>query len=227
MPNPAPVRATTQDHLEIEDISHNLVILKDGSCALVLQTTAVNFSLLSEAEQDALIYAYAALLNSLTFSIQIVIRSQKKNINSYLSLLDKQETKIQNPKLKAQLKNYREFIQKTVQENEVLDKKFYIIIPFSSLELGVGSTLASLTKRKPGLPLDKDQIIQRATVSLAPKKDHLLGQLNRLGLKARQLTTPELIKLFYRSYNPSSGSAEFSPDHQAVVPLVQAAVSKK
>jgi len=223
---PAPIKASTQDHLDIEDISQNLVILKDGSCALILQTTAVNFSLLSETEQDATIYAYAALLNSLTFPIQILIRSQRKNINSYLTLLANQEARLTNPKLKTQLQHYRQFVQKIVQENEVLDKKFYIIIPFSSLELGITSALTKLTKKKPGLPFEKNHIIQRATASLAPKKDHLLGQLSRLGLKARQLTNPELIKLFYSAYNPQAGSAEFETKKSHPVPLVQAAVAK-
>lgn len=227
MTSPAPIRASTQDHLDIEDIKDNLVILKDGSCCLVLRTSAVNFSLLSESEQDALIYAYAGLLNSLTFPIQIIIRSQRKNISSYLTLLAAQETKLKNPKLKTQLQKYRQFIQKTVQENEVLDKKFYIVIPFSSLELGITSTLTSLTKKKTGLPFSKEHIIQRAQANLAPKRDHLLGQLARLGLKVKQLTTPELIKLFYHYYNPQAGSAEFADSSDYQAPLVQAAVSSE
>jgi len=81
MINPAQTQST-QSHLDIEDIRDNLVILKDGSCCLILQTTAVNFSLLSEGEQDATIYSYAGLLNSLTYSVQILIKSQKKDINS-------------------------------------------------------------------------------------------------------------------------------------------------
>ena len=83
-----PVRATSQEHLDIEDIRDDLVIMKDGGAVLVITTTAINFGLLSEREQDATIYAYAALLNSLTFPIQILIRSQKKDITGYLRLLD-------------------------------------------------------------------------------------------------------------------------------------------
>ncbi|HCQ92586.1 TPA: hypothetical protein DIU13_01235, partial [Candidatus Beckwithbacteria bacterium] len=124
---PAPIKASTQDHLDIEDIRNDLVILKDGSCCLILQTTAVNFSLLSEGEQDATIYAYAGMLNSLTFPVQILIHSQKKNIQSYLALLNTQEQKIKNPLLKGQLVKYRDFITQTVKENDVLDKKFYIV----------------------------------------------------------------------------------------------------
>lgn len=225
MVNPAPIISSTQDHLDIEDIRDNLVLLKDGACCLLLSTTAVNFSLLSESEQDAIIYAYAGLLNSLTFPIQIVITSQKKNIANYLSLLAAQKQKITNPLLKSQLEKYYSFIQKTVQENEVLDKKFYLAIPFSSLELGVSTALTSSLKKSPGLPMDKDTIIARAKNVLLPKRDHLLKQLVRIGLKAKQLITPELIKLFYGYYNPDSGNVEFDADGGYDTPIVAAAVS--
>jgi hypothetical protein len=222
MPNPTNL-PTTQNHLDIEDIRDNLVILKDGSCCLILQTTAVNFSLLSEGEQDATIYSYAGLLNSLTFPIQILIRSQKKNINSYLNLINQQKQRIKNPLLLGQLEKYHQFIQQTVAENEVLDKKFFLIIPFSSLEMGIKSTLSSTFKKSSSLPYDKDFIIQKASTSLVPKRDHLISQLTKLGLKTKQLTTPELIKLFYEHYNEDAGSAEFSKPSSS---LVEAAVSK-
>ena len=76
----APIRATTQEFLEIEDIIDDTLILKNGAAAIVLETTAVNFGLLSEEEQDALIYSYAAFLNSLSFTLQIVIMSKKMTI---------------------------------------------------------------------------------------------------------------------------------------------------
>lgn len=218
--------ASTQSHLDIEDIRDNLVILKDGSCCLILQTTAVNFSLLSEGEQDATIYSYAALLNSLTFSIQIIINSQKKNINSYLSLLNTQKQTIKNPLLKTQVEKYYQFVQKIVTENEVLDKKFYVVIPFSSLELGISSALGSAFKKKAaGLPFPIDYILQKAKTSLFPKRDHLISQLIRLGLTTKQLTTPELIKLFYQAYNPDSGSVDFPDNAGYNAPLVTAALN--
>src|SRR3989344_4182396 len=191
---PAPIKASTQDHLDIEDIRNDLVILKDGSCCLILQTTAVNFSLLSEGEQDATIYAYAGMLSSLTFPVQILIHSQKKNIQSYLALLNTQEQKIKNPLLKGQLVKYRDFITQTVKENDVLDKKYYII--------------------------------QKAATALVPKRDHLVGQLTRLGLKAKQLTTPELIKLLFGYYNPDAGSADFADKAGYDAPIIEAAVSE-
>jgi len=218
---------STQEHLDIEDISDGLVLTKDGSCCLILQTTAVNFSLLSETEQDATIYAYAGLLNSLTFSVELVIKSQKKDINSYLTLLNSQRQKITNPLLKTQLEKYYEFVKKTVAENEVLDKKFYLVVPFSSLELGISSALSSTLRKKPGLPFPKDYILQKAKTALVPRRDHLLSQLTRLGLKARQLSTPELIRLFYSSYNPGSGMIEFPDNPGYDAPIVGASVNQE
>lgn len=197
-----PIRASTQEQLPIEEITEDLVILKDGSCAMVLFVSAVNFDLLSEREQDAIIYAYGALLNSLTFPVQILIRSQKKDISSYLELLAIQEAKKKNTPLVSELiVAYRKFVAEMVKKNNVLDKKFYIIIPFSALELGAAQTLTSLVKKSKGLPFGKDYILQKAKISLLPKKDHLTRLFNRVGLITKQLVTKDLIRLYYEIYN--------------------------
>ena len=45
------IRSSTQAFTEIVDINHDIALFVDGSCALVISTTAVNFGLLSEKEQ--------------------------------------------------------------------------------------------------------------------------------------------------------------------------------
>lgn len=212
-----PIRATTQEFLEIEDIRDNLVLLDDGSCVMVVETTAVNFGLLSEKEQEALIFAYAGLLNSLSFPIQIYIRSKRKDISGYLKQLEVAEAKQTNELLANRIRRYREFVAATVKERNVLDKKFYIVIPFSALELGIGNVSPIKAKKK--LPLPKNQILTRAKTVLSPKRDHLLRQLNRLGLKGTQLTTQRLIDLFHDIFNAST---EYRPtDIDGVItPLV-------
>ncbi len=199
----AAIRGSTQEHLEIADIADDLVIMKDGSVALVIAVSAVNFGLLSEKEQEAIIFAYAGMINSLNFSIQIVVRSQQKDISHYLTLLEQEENKQTNPLLKSQIGSYRKFIAQTVKENNVLDKKFYVIIPFSSLELGVG------TKKPP-----QATILERAKVALMPKRDHLMRQMGRLGLRAKQLTTAELIEVYYEIYN--AGKVQKEPKFEKI-----------
>ena len=199
MATAAKIKASTQEHLDIDDVIEDLVLLKTGWVALVISTTAVNFDLLSEAEQDATIYAYGALLNSLTFPIQILIRTKKADITSYFQSLSEAEQTQPNPDLKRQIQKYEDFIQATVQQKTVLEKEFYLVINFSPLELG----LRSATFKKPQTKKSKIQLVTDAKSALFPKRDHLVKQLARLGLTARQLTTQELIELFYDIYNPA------------------------
>jgi len=177
----------TQKHLSIADITDNIILLKDGGGALVIQVSAVNFGLLSEREQLAIISTFAQMLNSLSFSIQILIFSERLNINSYLTLLDKAQKLQNNPLLSKLMTNYKQFIQNTIKENDVLDKKFYIIIPLYQLELG--------------LTPSRQVLQQKIKTVLLPRRDQVVKQLSRVGLKANQLTTKELIELFYDIYN--------------------------
>ncbi|OGE33179.1 hypothetical protein A3C99_00365, partial [Candidatus Daviesbacteria bacterium RIFCSPHIGHO2_02_FULL_37_9] len=180
---------TTQEFLPIEDIRDDLVILKDGSVGMVIQTSAVNFDLLSQNEQLAIIGSFAALLNSLSFSIQILIRSKRLDISNYLEILKKAEGTQKNPLLQMMMIKYRNFVSSIIRENEVLDKQFYVVISVSSLELGL--------VKKTG------QNLQKAITILIPRRDHILRQLARIGLKSNQLTTEKLISLYYDMYNES------------------------
>lgn len=217
---------STQFHLDIEDIRDDLVVLKDGSAALVIQTTAVNFGLLSEKEQDAMIYAYGGMLNSLTFPIQIVVVSAKKDISAYLKLLEKEEQKAEKPIFKEQIRLYYEFVKKIVSENQILDKRFYISIPFSSLELGLKSAKSSIFgENKLQLPLN--YILEKAKNVLLPKRDHITRQLSRIGLKSEQLKTQQLIELFYNLYNPEAiGTHNLVDAKEYTTPVVAATTTK-
>ncbi|MCK4588678.1 hypothetical protein KAT60_02585 [Candidatus Woesebacteria bacterium] len=197
-----PLTATSQKHLPLADITEDIALYKDGGAAIVLESTSLNFGLLSEKEQQAVIAAYAALLNSLSFPIQIIVRSQRKDISNYLKYLDEAAQKIQNPKLAYLMKDYRQFITETVKKKNVLGKRFYLAIPFSPLELGVTKSILTTTRGTGPLPFPKKYVIKKAKVILYPKRDHLIRQVGRLSIKLRQLSTTELIALFFDIYNP-------------------------
>lgn len=181
---------TTQEHIPIKYISDDLIFLKSGGGALILQVSAVNFGLLSEREQFGIITSFAQMLNSLSFSIQIVIRSKRLNISSYLSLLDKAQKTQLNPLLSKMMTSYRQFIQTLIKENEVLDKKFYVIVPLFKLELG--------------LVTSKERLDQKIKTVLLPRRDQVIRQLARSGLKATQITSEKLLELFFDIYNEIS-----------------------
>lgn len=204
-----PIRASTQVFTEIEDIDHDLILYSDGSASLIIATTAVNFGLLSDKEQEAIIYAYAGLLNSLSFPVQILIQTKHKDISAYLRLLEEQEKRQKNPKLEKSIHGYRIFVASMVKEKDVLDKKFYIVLPFSSVELGVSAS--SLIGKKPaGLPYEKSYIYDRAQTVLLPKRDHIIRLLARVGLHATQLDNEQLIKLMFSMYNPGAPAPDVS-----------------
>lgn len=203
-----PIRSSTQRFTEIETIDHNIVLFVDGACAMVVGATAVNFGLLSEKEQDAIIYAYAGLLNSLSFPIEILIRTQHKDVTAYLRTLEDQEKKQKNPKLATSIHNYRLFVAATVKEKDVLDKKFYLVLPFSYLELGVSANVLMGGNKKRGLPYPKTYIFEKALTVLTPKIDHVVRLLNRIGLQAKQLNSEQLARLYFEIYNQGAPTAE-------------------
>ncbi|PIP57436.1 hypothetical protein COX03_03175 [Candidatus Woesebacteria bacterium CG22_combo_CG10-13_8_21_14_all_39_10] len=197
-----PLTASSQNHLPISDICEDVVLFKDGGAALVMESTSLNFSLLSEKEQEAVIAAYSALLNSLSFSIQIMVRSQKKDISSYMNYLDESAKKIANPGLYRLMQSYRKFIVESIKKKNVLGKRFFVVLPFSALELGVAKSVLSITKGKGTLPYPKSYVIKKAKVVLYPRRDHLIRQMGRLGIKLRQLGTEEIVGLYHEIYNP-------------------------
>ena len=198
--------SSTQDHLEVKDIVDDLVITKSGSVALVIQTSAINFDLLAEYEQDGKVYAFAGLLNSLDFHIQILIRTRRVDISNYVDYLKEQEKDSMSEGLRKQLRIYTEFIQNLIVQNDVLDKNFFIVVPFNPAgEVPVGNLIQSKKTREEmeqHMQMKQDQLIEKAKIFLYPKRDHILKQLGRMGLFGHQLTTKELITEFYTIYNP-------------------------
>ena len=128
---------TTQVFLDIFDITNNLVITKTGSAAVVLTVDAMNFGLLAEEEQDGVIYAYAGLLNSINYPIQIIIQSKTKDVTNYLRLLQDQEETAPNRQIQQRIRQYRQFVTNLIKERNVLDKQFYVAISASPTELGL------------------------------------------------------------------------------------------
>lgn len=170
-------KATTQKFIEILDIADNIVLLTTGYACSIIEVKATNFALLSQEEQNARVLSYSSLLNSLSFPIQILIRSKKIDISSYLRLLADEAEKNQNQLLKNQIRLYKDFVTELVKTNAVLDKKFYIAIPYSALEGGPAKT------------------------KLFSKAEGLHAQLRRMSLASKTLDNEGLVKLFYEIYN--------------------------
>lgn len=201
----------TQDHLEVKEIIDDIVLTKSGSAAIVIQTSAINFDLLAEYEQDSKIYAFAGLLNSLNFHIQILIRTRRIDISTYVEYLKSQESKAMSEGLKRQLKIYTEFIQNLIVQNDVLDKNFFIVIPYNpagEINPNILNKKKSKDEKAKYQAMKQEQLLEKSKIFLYPKRDHLLKQISRMGLFGHQLTNKELVAEFYTIYNPDEENAD-------------------
>ena len=198
------IHSSTQDFTEIIDILDDIVFLKGGHACMIMEVSSVNFFLLSQDEQNARIYGYMSLLNSLSSSIEILIVSRRIDLGSYIKLIEERISNIQNQKIREQLTLYRDFIKDLIKGEGLLDKKIYIVIPFSQLELGVATTVKTQAMDKKNSPLSEG--VKSALLS---KRNNIATQIERMGLIARSLSTNELIKLNYELFNQEFITLDF------------------
>ncbi|MFZ2970917.1 MAG: hypothetical protein WA063_07265 [Minisyncoccia bacterium] len=193
---------STQKYLEIAEIKDSVVVMKSGSLRSVLMVSSINFALKSIDEQDAIIYHYQSFLNSLDFSIQIVINSRKLNIENYLDVLRETEKRQTNELMRMQTASYIEYIQGLVKMANIVSKTFYIVIPFSTAEskesgmskLKATASASQIISNREVFEKYRDQLFQRV--------DHIIENLSGAGLRMTMLNTQELIELYYNLYNP-------------------------
>ncbi len=178
------------------------MVLKDGSMRIVLLCSSLNFALKSPEEQNAIIFQFQNFLNSLEYPIQIQIQSRRIDLSSYLAELEKQRGNITNPLLERQTADYIDFVKQLVQVANVMDKKFFLIIPWSSPNLKPEGFLSKLFPKKGTRFLIDDVRFQTAKAELSQRANVIASGLSSIGIRAVQLTTQELIELYYQAYNP-------------------------
>lgn len=205
------INPRSQDYIDIVDIKNDILILTGGRFRLVVETTAVNFDLLSEDEQNATIFAYANLVNSLDYPLQILVRTRQVDITSYVQYLKGHLRNQPTAALREQLSEYIEFSQQLVVDNTVLQKAFYIIIPYFQATAGQSKSkslmdvLPFMGKKTTAEKTDlSPETLEKIKRELVQRFEELRWQFKRLGIQIRYLTTEELIRLFYEIYNPEA-----------------------
>ena len=200
----------TQQFLDIAEIKEDVIVLKNGSFRGVLAVSSINYDLKSSEEQDAIINQYQNFLNSLDFPIQVLINSRKLNINSYLEFLDGKEKYQTSELLRIQTAEYRNFIQQLVSVSNIMDKNFFIILPFSPIEnknKGFLSNIFSIFSAKNDIAQKKENFETYKT-QLFQRMDHIAAGLSGLGVRVTPLRTQEIIELLYNAYNSNIFNSE-------------------
>jgi len=195
--------------IDIEEIKSNTLILKDGSLRQVLIVGGINFFLKSEEEQKIILSAYQNFLNSLEFPIQIVIHSRKINIQKYINNLIEIKNKENSHLLQNQIEEYIEFISGFVKQNAIMSKNFFVIVPFSPINIKIKDALTNkipffFTKKNQSENTQKDEDFNENLNQINQRTAQIIDGLASIGLDAVVLNDEQLIELFYNYYNPET-----------------------
>lgn len=194
----------TVQHLDIAEVRDDMVILKDGTVRAVLLVSSINFALKSDEEQEAIIQAYMSFLNSLEYSLQIVIQSRRMNIEGYMQALSEQERKTTNELLRAQIADYRTFVSELVEIGQIMQKRFYVVVPYDPLtnkKKNFWTKLSESLSPAAAANLNEKQLTDRIE-QLSRRVEVISSQLNSMGLSSVRLDTQGLIEVYYNVYNP-------------------------
>lgn len=201
----------SQDLVGIDEIKDNTLLLKNGGLRQILMVSGVNVALKSEEEQGVLTLQYQNFLNGLDFPLQMAVHSRKVNIENYLHSLQERKKQEASPLLQNQIEEYEKFIRDFVQENAIMEKIFFVIIPFAPVVLPSGSEVSSFLpffkKSKDQESREKEQKFmsyKESLAQIAQRVNHVIDGLHTMGLEVRLLNNEELIELFYNYYNPET-----------------------
>jgi hypothetical protein len=205
---------TTQDFLDFEEIREGTIVLKNRAIRGVLLVSSTNFALQSQEEQDAVVYQFQSFLNSLDFSLQVVIQSRRLNITGYLDRLQELENKQTNELLKIQTTEYRKFVGSLIKGGSILAKNFFVVVPFTLLETAPGGKdRSNPLKKRPKLAGKlSDNEFARMKTQLWQRLEFVALGLRRMGLHVAPLNSEEIIELLWTWYHPEEAEVGYYPE---------------
>lgn len=197
MPQPLP----SQSFVNIEDIKNEVVYLKGGGLRKVLIVNGINFDLKSEEEQGIILGGFQQFLNTLDYSVQLSIHSRKVNTSRYLENINYRKEEEENDLLRIQITEYIDFVKSFVEENPIISKEFFVVVPYERSEtkakmkkvLGSSGTSSEEEQKEP---------VEKSLEQLQYRVDQVTEGLERIGLRVSTLNNDELVELFYNLYNP-------------------------
>ncbi len=228
-PQPAPVASaapqtaplikedptSTQATLLISEIRDSMVIMKDGSFRAVVACKSINFDLMSETEREGVEYSYQNFLNSLHFTTQILIRSQRVDIGPYIERLSEIRKNNDNMLLGVLMDDYINFIDILSQEANIMDKSFFIVIPYytsvdaEKLVLQTKNLFRSFSKNKGPVATKIDRTTyDKANTEMNNRVEAVIAGLFQIGIQSVRLNTKELGELYYNFNNPDTAVRE-------------------
>jgi hypothetical protein len=195
---------TTQSFVPVKEVRNGVVVLKNDGYRGILMCSSINFALKGEDEQRAIIGGFQSLLNTLDFTIQIVVHSRKTDIRPYLALLETRMQEQTTELMRLQLREYIAFIRNFIDSSDIMTKMFYVVVPYAPGAGGiVSSAPAFLGGKKRTITDGTGDSFEENRVQLEQRMALVVQGLASSGVRAVPLGTEEVIELLYRSFNLS------------------------
>lgn len=200
---------TTQDFLQFEQIKNGVIILKNKGLRSILMVSSINFVLKSNEEQEAILYQFQNFLNSLDFSCQILVMSRRLNITGYLEKLKEIEKKEENELLQVQISEYRKFVGQIMKGGSVMQKTFYVVVPFTIRETQDG--IKKTDNKSSKFELTQESF-ERAKNQLLQRVEFVMLGLRACSLESAPLNTLEISELLWSLYHPLEAERGYYPE---------------
>jgi type IV secretory pathway VirB4 component len=197
---------STQNTLLISEIKDGVVVLRDGSLRGVILGSAINFDLMSPAEQESVEFAYQGFLNSLHFPVQIAVKSQKIDLSSYMEKLQALRGEQPNELLGTLMDDYIANIKSLIEEVNIMDKQFYVVVPYyPPMSVQKKSNLIEGIKaafEPPPVITVAEEDFRKYKQELSQRMALAASGMSQMGIRAISLGSQELVDLYYSWYNP-------------------------
>lgn len=192
----------TQSFVPVQEVRNGIVVMKTDGYRGILMCSSLNFSLKSEDEQRAIIGGFQNFVNTLDFSVEIVVHSRKMDIRPYLALLESRAEAQTTELMRLQLREYISFIRNFMDKAEVMTKLFYVIVPYTpAIASDVKDAVSFLKRGAVPQPQGLTEAFDEHRIQLEQRMALVASGLASAGIRAVPLGTEEIIELLYRSFN--------------------------
>jgi hypothetical protein len=203
-PTPAPLARATGSILDLiglRDIQEGCLCLHPNTITgkkskqheleykAVLAVEPINFMLMSEQEQEAILESFRRLLTRLSTNEQISIhvRVLPYDLQPYLAKLEEAKTHSSSELVSTMAQDHKVFLQKLASRHAILQREFYV---------RVGIVLDKSQQRFKRYKLSPQEIFERAKTLLDQKCQDLLSDIQAAGLAASRLDDYELAQYY-------------------------------
>ncbi len=178
----------------------------------VLEVAPINLALKAEDEQEAIIERFGALIRSLSYPLQVLVRNQRLNLSPSIEhlLAPPGGGRHSAPTWFALASSLADLLRHIAAERTLIERHVYLIVP--------ADRHAGHTRQRGRVPLFGRRLAQRqsemrelARQELTLRTEALTQQFASCGLTCRRLHNDELARLFYRSLTPERALAHPLP----------------